>query len=40
MTHDDLREELSRRAPGQWELYRKNAESREREGQIFQLRAE
>ena len=31
MTHDDLREELSRRSPGQWELYRKSAESRERE---------
>jgi PmbA protein len=31
VTHDDLREELSRRAPGQWELYRKNAESRDRE---------
>ncbi|HEY3202428.1 MAG TPA: metallopeptidase TldD-related protein [Thermoanaerobaculia bacterium] len=29
MTAEPLREELSRRAPGQWELYRKTAESRE-----------
>ena len=31
MTFDDLRQELSRRAPGQWELYQKTAESRELE---------
>jgi PmbA protein len=31
VTFDDLREELSRRSPGQWELYRKDAESRERD---------
>jgi predicted Zn-dependent protease len=31
VTPDDLRKELSRRSPGQWELYHKNAESRERD---------
>ena len=29
MTADSLRRELERRAPGQWELYRKSAESRQ-----------
>ncbi|HKD19372.1 MAG TPA: metallopeptidase TldD-related protein [Thermoanaerobaculia bacterium] len=31
MNADDLSRELARRAPGQWELYRKTAESRETE---------
>jgi predicted Zn-dependent protease len=31
VTADDLPRELARRAPGQWELYRKTAESRETE---------
>ncbi|HEY1435047.1 MAG TPA: hypothetical protein VGG65_06705, partial [Thermoanaerobaculia bacterium] len=31
MSAEDLARELGRRAPGQWELYRKTAESRETE---------
>ena len=31
MTHDELRAALTQRSPGQWELYTKSAESRERD---------